>query len=111
MTLCVNVRADLYRTIMRINPEDYKSLCIHLRCRGFPSHFAKFACPPPPTGLGRSTLTRCGGTPEGDGGMVPWWESILLVNAGTSQTPITVSASKADVFIRLSYKEIYVPRE
>lgn len=40
-----------------------------------------------------------------------WWESILLVHAGTSQTPITVTASKADVFIRMSYKEIYVPRE
>lgn len=40
-----------------------------------------------------------------------WWESILLVRAGTSQTPITVTASKADIFTRMSYKEIYVPRE
>lgn len=40
-----------------------------------------------------------------------WWESISLVNADTSQTPITVSASKADIFIRMSYKEIHVSRE
>lgn len=34
-----------------------------------------------------------------------------MVNAGTSQTPITVSASKAGIFIRMSYKEIYASRE
>lgn len=62
----------------------------------------------PPTGLGGSTLTRCGGTQEEDGGTVLWWESISLVNADTSQTPITVSDSKADLFIRMSYKEIYM---
>lgn len=77
--------------------------------QGLPSTFCHLCLPP--TGLGGSTLTRCGGTLGKDGGRVPWWESILLVNAGTSQTPITVSASKADIFIRMSYKEIYAPRE
>lgn len=38
-----------------------------------------------------------------------WWESILLVSTGTSQTPITVPASRAVMFFRMSYKEIYVP--
>lgn len=56
-------------------------------------------------------MTRCGGTRAEDRGTVLWWESILLVNADTSQAPITVSASKADIFIRMSYQEIYVPRE
>lgn len=46
VTCYANMRADLYRTIMRINPEYYTSLCVHLRCRGFPPHFAIFACPP-----------------------------------------------------------------
>lgn len=56
-------------------------------------------------------MTRCGGTRAEDRGRVLWWESILLVNADASQTPITVSASEADIFIRMSYQEIYVPRE
>lgn len=65
----------------------------------------------PPAGLGGSTFIRCGGTRVEDGGTVLWWESILLVKADASQTPITESASKADVFIRMSYREIHVSRE
>lgn len=45
VTLYVNMRADLHRTIMRINPEYYMSLCVCLRCRGFPSHFANLSAP------------------------------------------------------------------
>lgn len=109
VTHYANMRADLYRTIMRINPE-YYTLCYMCvwHARAF-LHILPFCLPP--TGLGGSTLTRCGGTWAEDRGTVLWWESILLVNADTSQTPITVSASKADIFIRMSYQEIYVPRE
>lgn len=63
-----NVRADLYRTIMRIKPEYYALLCVHWRCRGLSSTFCHLCLPH--TGLGGSTLTRCRGTRVKDGGAV-----------------------------------------
>lgn len=104
-----NMKVDLYSTTVRIKPEYYASLCVHWRLGGFLPRFAIFAYPPldwvhPP-------LQGVGGHEWRMGVQYRWWESILLVNAGTSQTPITVTASKADIFIRMSYKEIYVPRE
>ena len=63
-----------------------------------------------PTGLGGSTLTRYRGIQARRMRVLyGWWESILLVSTGTSQTPITVTASEAFIFFRMSYKEIYVP--
>lgn len=46
VTCYANRRAGFYRTIMRINPEHYTTLCVQWKCRGFPLLFAIVAYSP-----------------------------------------------------------------
>lgn len=102
-------RGWFYRTVMRINPGEYASvLCSDA---GAFLYIFSFLSLPTPIGMDGSTLKRCGGTQLEEGVQDWWWENISLVNAGTSQTPITATASKADIFTEMSYKNIDVPRQ
>lgn len=80
VTCSANMSADLYGTMMRINPEYYGPLGICLRCRGF-LHFAIF---PTPHWVGWIHLNKVWGKTSGgwgcrtDGGKASYW--LMLVH-------------------------------